>query len=372
MKIALITIQNANNYGAVLQTFAMQEILKKYGEVDVLNYENRHISRSFDLIRLKPNFHGLLGAGKDLCRLFPRYRAINKFKKFISQKINLTENLNYGDLVAGKANGYDIYVAGSDQIWNPVCVSDKGQIDLGYFLNFVPKEAKKISYASSMGGHLYTAEESQIVKRLLADFDHLAVREKNTQTNLMKLLGRPVEHVLDPTLLLNKQAWLKSLDIEEKKDKQEKYILLYTVPKMPLIKQAVDFYSKKLGIKVISLEQGLSAGAKVNRQVRDAGPKEFIELFASAEFIITDSFHGTCFALNLEKPFVAVSPDKHANRIESLLGLVGLEQRIVRFESDLNHLETNVNLSDAIHRLESIRANSIAYINTSFASLNIV
>ena len=79
MKIALLTIHNANNYGAILQTFAMQEVLKRYGEVEIINYRNRHISRSFDLIRLKPDLHGLLGFGKDILRLKPRYKVIKKF-----------------------------------------------------------------------------------------------------------------------------------------------------------------------------------------------------------------------------------------------------------------------------------------------------
>lgn len=362
MKIALLTIQNANNYGAVLQTFAMQEVLKKYGKVDVLNYENRHISRSFDLVRIKPTVHGLLGTGKDLCRLFPRYRAIEKFKQFISKKINLTKNLNYADLVSGKASGYDVYVAGSDQIWNPVCVNEKGQLDLGYFLNFVSKDAKKISYASSMGGHVYSIEESEIVKRLLSSFNHLAVREKNTQEYLAKLLERNIENVLDPTLLLNKEQWLEAVKTSKRNTKDE-YILLYTVPRVPLIKKVVDYYSKQLGLKVVSLEQGLTAGAKVDHQVRDAGPKEFIELFANASFVITDSFHGTCFALNFEKSFIAVSPGKHSNRIESLLNLVGLEERLVKEASEMPKIPVDKDMSLASEKLKISRNKSLTYLD---------
>lgn len=361
MKIALITIQNANNYGAITQAFAMQEVLKRYGEVDIINYENRHISRSFDLVRFKPDFHGLLGAGKDLFRLFPRYRAIKKFKDFIDDKFNLTESFTHEDLVAGKVADYDVYVAGSDQIWNPVCVNDKGQIDTGYFLDFAPSEAKKISFASSIGGHKYSEVEAASVKQLLSRFEHLAVREKDTQIYLKKLLNRPVKHVLDPTLLLDKQDWLNAVGVASDAERVG-YILLYTVPKVSLINDAVNYFAKKLNLKVISLEQGLTAGAKVNKQIRDAGPKEFIELFANASFVITDSFHGTCFALNFEKPFVAVSPGKHSNRIESLLNLVGLDDQLLKDGNEISKKPVEMDMNTAIERLNVAREESMNYL----------
>jgi hypothetical protein len=363
VKVALITIQNANNYGAVLQAFAMQEVLKRYGEVDIINYKNRHISRSFDLVRIKPSLHGVLGTGKDIFRLFPRYRAIKKFKGFIANKFNLTETFTHDDLAAGKASGYDVYVAGSDQIWNPVCVNEKGQIDLAYFLDFVPIEAKKISFASSVGGHKYSKAESVHVKLLLSRFKHLAVREKDTQVYLETLLNKPIKHVLDPTLLLNKQEWLSAVGGASSTDIAG-YILLYTVPKVSLIKDAVNYFAKKLGLKVISLEQGLMAGARVDKQIRDAGPKEFIELFANASFVITDSFHGTCFALNFEKPFVAVSPGKHSNRIESLLNLVGLEGRLLKDSNEMIKIPAEVDVSFALDRLNALRAESTIYLES--------
>ncbi|WP_407291293.1 polysaccharide pyruvyl transferase family protein [Stutzerimonas zhaodongensis] len=361
MKIALLTLQNANNYGAVLQAFAMQEILKNYGEVEIINYENRHISRSFDLVRVKPSIHGLLGTGKDICRLFPRSRAIKKFKQFIDAKFRLTESVTHADLLAGKIPRYDIYIAGSDQIWNPVCVNDKGQIDPVYFLEFAPLEAKKISFASSIGGHKYSEAEAGRVQQLLVGFEQLAVREKDTQIYLQKLLSRPVRHVLDPTLLLNREEWLDAVEVSKDIDKHN-YILLYTVPKIPLIRETVDFFSKKLGLRVISLEQSLSAGARVDEQIRDAGPKEFIELFANASFVVTDSFHGTCFSLNFGKPFVAVSSGKHSNRIESLLQLVGLEERLARNIQDFDKISFEVDMRPALLRLVDARNESLTYL----------
>ena len=237
MKIALITIQNANNYGGVLQTCATQKIFERYGEVDAINYENRHLSRSLDLIRIKLSFHGLLGMGKDIIRIFPRYKAIKKFKKFLNNRINLTGSFSYEDLKSGKAGNYDVYIAGSDQVWNPECVSDNKTIDNTYFLEFVANKTKKISYASSVGGYEFSEREAIKVKSLLTSFNHISVREMNTQHYLAKLLGKEIQHVVDPTLLLSKQEWLESLNIEYKNDAAERYMLLYTVQKAPLVKK---------------------------------------------------------------------------------------------------------------------------------------
>lgn len=366
MKIALLTIQNANNYGAILQTYAMQKVLEKYGDVDVLNYENRHISRSFDLVRIKPTLRGLLGTGKDLFRLFPRYRAIKKFKNFISDEIKLTEKLNHKDLLAGKANNYDVYIAGSDQIWNPACVNEDSHIDFAYFLDFAPRKAKKVAYASSIGGYSYKIDESKLVKKALQSFDYLSVREENSRNYFSRLLERTVDHVLDPSLLLKKEDWINLVDAKNRTVTSEKYILLYTVPKVPLIRKVVEFYSTKLGLKVISIDQGLFANAKIDQQIRDAGPKEFLELFQNSEFVITDSFHGTCFALNFGKDFVAVSSGSHATRIESLLKLVGLQERLIK-ESAIPTIlpPASINLDEALERLSGAREESLKYISMS-------
>ncbi|MFG5861342.1 polysaccharide pyruvyl transferase family protein [Metapseudomonas sp. CR1201] len=371
MKIALVTIHNANNYGAIFQAFALQEVLSRYGEVEIVDYENRHISRSFDLVRLKPTLHGALGAGKDIFRIFPRARAIEKFKAFIRTNFKLTARLSQRDLLQNGLKDFDCYVAGSDQIWNPACVSDRREIDPVYFLDFASNGCRKISYASSLGSYVYDENEKIILKNLLSDFSNISVREKSAKEFLDSLLGGGVSHVLDPTLLLSMEEWLVRLDVNNYKAKlpEEKYILLYTVPKVPLIRKAVDLVAKKMGLKIISLDQGLSAGAVVDRQIRDAGPLEFLKLFAGAEFIVTDSFHGVCFSLNFNKPFMAISPGKHSNRLESLLGGVGLTNRLIGSEDELkifSGFEPDYSYREA---LQSMREASLNYLKSSLEGM---
>jgi len=362
MKIALLTIHNANNYGAIFQAYATQHVLAKIGDVDIINYNNRHVSRSFDLIRFTLSFHGFLGAGKDIFRLFPRYRVIKKFKKFVQDNLNQTRPYSQHDILNGKVAKYDAYIAGSDQIWNPSCASPKNILDPVYFLFFAPEDSIKISYASSAGGYRYSKTEQQQVKCFLNKFNAVSVREKSTQLLFQELLEIPVEHTLDPTLLLSKKEWLNIAKLPERYKSEKKYILLYTVPKMPLIRCAVDFFAKKLGLSVVSIEQGLRPGAKVDKHIMDAAPEEFLELFAGAQFVITDSFHGVCFSVIFGIPFIAVSPGNHSGRLESLLSVLRLENRLVKNESEFSGLDITFDFSEAHDRLSIERDKSISFL----------
>lgn len=364
-RIGIVTTHNTNNYGAVLQTYALQEVASRYGDVKIINYDNRHISNSFDLIRFKPSVHGLLGMGKDICRLLPRRRVINKFMEFINVKLNVTRACSTEELVKGAAGVFDCYIAGSDQIWNPACISGNGCLDPVYFLGFSPEGARKVSYASSLGSYIFSDQEKLKIKEYLSDFSVVSVRERGAQLLLQEVLGREVNHVLDPTLLLSKDEWLKGFGLPAQARRKEKYILLYTVPKVSLVRSVVESLSKRIGLKVVTIDQGLSAGAHVDEHIRDAGPLDFIRLFSEAEFVITDSFHGVCFSLNFGKPFVAVSPGKYANRIESLLSLVGLESRLVKSVADLVNFRIDVDFKEAHEKLLTARRASINVLSTA-------
>lgn len=367
MKIALVTIHNANNYGAVFQAFALQEILKNYGEVQIINYDNRHVSVSFDLIRFKPTIHGILGMGKDICRIFPRKRVITKFKNFIAENLIQTKVYTEDELMNGAGSDFDLYVSGSDQIWNPTCISGDDYLNPIYLLGFTKQGARKFSYSSSMGAYKFEGDKKRQLAFYLSQFENLSIREKESASFVSKLLDRPVKHVLDPSVLLRPEDWLSKANISSENTIGfgEKYILLYTVPKVALISKAVEYFRKKLGYKIISIEQGLSAGAIVDRQIRDAGPKDFISLFAAAEFVITDSFHGVCFSTNFKKPFVAISPGKSVNRMISYLSLLGIEDRIIYNEAEFDELDLNPNMDLVEEKLNEVRQDCLEFISTS-------
>ncbi len=333
LKIALITIHWANNYGASLQVFATVKALGEFGEVSVMDYRNNYINKGMTWIRFGYKPRDVLRIGKDLLRLLPRYRVIKKFENFSYQYLNLSSRLNHTDAFKKVANEFDIFVTGSDQVWNPKIVSEYNKLDTRYFLDFVHGK-KKFSYASSIGAHKYNDVEKSIVKNLLDDYCCIAVREKDSSQYLSELLNRQVEHVLDPTLLYNKRQWLEFFNISENKP-DKPYILVYALKNDLLLKQIVEQLSETLRYEVITINQEPFTNYKCDKHVKDAGPVEFLKLFANASFVITNSFHGTCFSVNFNIPFAIASPHVGAIRIENFLSSVGVQDRIISNEQQI-------------------------------------
>lgn len=368
MKIALITIHNANNYGAILQAFATKQILSKYGEINTINYDN-HFSYHLDWIRFLPSVHGIKMFAHDLLRLPFRISAVRKFKSFIRDNMNLTPKLKSEQLSQGIADYFDAYVCGSDQIWNPEIVNSTKTIDPIYFLSFAPQGARKLSYASSIGNYHYTEEEKKQVKQLLNDFTIISTRESDGLTKLSDILPeKEIYHVLDPTLLLSKEEWFEALRIDSAKPKEE-YILVYSVPRTALLKKAVKYFASKLNYKIIVIDQMLFPVIKGNKHIRSAGPKEFVELFSKAALVITDSFHGVCFAVNCEKPFIAISAGKKSNRIQSLLSVLEISEKFIGTESELEVFDFKLDVTTASkENLLKQRMSSLALLDTALVS----
>ncbi|ERS87029.1 hypothetical protein Q667_15770 [Marinobacter sp. C1S70] len=368
MRIALVTIHRTANYGAVLQAYATQKILAKYGEVKIVNYKNSYLDHHLNLIRFDISLHGILKFSHDLLRLPYRSIAVWKFRRFFSEFLNLTQAYSARDLFQGKAGQFDIYICGSDQIWNPDIVSENREIDPIFFLGFAPKNAKKISYASSIGHHHFSCEEKKVVKELLSGFSMVSTREVDGIEKLHGLVGsNRVNHVVDPTLLLTKDDWKQSLNLSED-EVEDRYILVYSVPRTELLKQAIDYVAQKTGWQVICVDQMLFPAGKVDKHVRTADPREFVKLFLDASFVITDSFHGTCFAVNFSKPFVSVSAGKRSNRMQSLLAQVGLSERLISSYDELASVSVEMDWEEASKNLAESRSESLEFIEFSVLS----
>ncbi|AYN66093.1 polysaccharide pyruvyl transferase family protein [Euzebyella marina] len=363
MKIALVTIHNVTNYGAILQAYATKIALSKYGEVTVVDYQNQYLNKNMHKVRFEASVHGIKMLVHDLLNLLWRTRLLSRFKHFTDTNLNLTATLGDKDLLEGKLGKFDIYVCGSDQIWNPVVVSPIDKIDPIFFLSFAPDEAKKFSYASSIGHHYFTQEEKQQVQSLLDNFDMISVRESDGKKKLEELLpDKKIFHVVDPTLILPKKEWFSLFNVQQN---NEKYILVYSVPRTELIKKAIGYFSQKMGLKIVAIDRMFFPIGKIDKHVRDAGPNEFIQLFANASFIITDSFHGSCFSVNFEKPFACISANKGANRQESLLRLLNIDNRIMYKEEDFESLDLEVDYDEVTPKLEKIRNESLSFIEAA-------
>lgn len=360
MNVGIITIHNVSNYGAILQAFALKETVKKRHKVNIIDFNNRHVSKSLDLVRFGTDFHALLGTAKDICRILPRQRVIKKFNKFLDSYMDVVPfNLQ-------ETKKFDTLISGSDQIWNPACVTKSNSFVPEYFLSFAETEQKKVAYASSCGAYNYSEREQLILKEYLEKYDYLSTRENVASKFLTRIAQREVKHVLDPTLLLTKDEWLDRLGDNGRGEGD--YILLYVIKKTNLLKTIVRKAKEVLGLKVVLVEQGLHFDSCVDEHVRDAGPLDFISLFNNARFIITDSFHGTTFSVIFGKPFVSVSPGANVNRISSLLGVLGLDSRILHSEDDLSRVTPaffNLDFTTAHEKLNIERGKSLTYLNES-------
>lgn len=367
MKIALITINRTANYGAVLQAYATQKVLSQYGDVKIIDYHNKHLAHHLDLIRFSPDVHGILKFLHDMLRLPFRWTAVSRFRKFFDRYLNLTHRYTADQLYQGKAGVFDVYVCGSDQIWNPDIVTETAQIDPIFFLDFAPKDAEKMSYASSIGHHHFSASEQIEVKKYLENFSMVSTREADGLEKLNGLYrSGPIHHVLDPTMLLSKKEWKEHFDLSEDLS-NEKYILVYSVPRTKLIKEAISYVSKITGYRIVTIDQMLFPVGKTDKHIRTAGPVEFVEAFLNATFVITDSFHGTCFAVNFEKPFLSISAGKRSTRIRSLLAQLDLSSRLISSSHDLTEVSIELDYEKPSEELSKNRRRCLALLEKPFS-----
>ncbi|MFO3722734.1 polysaccharide pyruvyl transferase family protein [Pseudomonas sp. HLMP] len=361
MKIALISIHWANNYGAALQVYACAKSLRKFGQVSVIDYRCEYTSKGMQLFRFGWGIRDVLRMAKDVLRILPRYKAIKKFANFNSSYLSITDTVRNGDDFRRLAEENDIFVSGSDQIWNPKIVSENGKFDGRFFLDFAQNK-KRISYASSMGSYRFSPVELKDAVDYLEQYEHISVREQDTAIFLESALGRPVEHVLDPTLLMSKEEWAS--EFPKKSEIKDNYILVYALKKDKLLKKVIEKAASVLGLKVYAIDQDPLINYSCDRHMMDVGPEEFVDLFSRASFVVTNSFHGTAFAVNFNIPFIVTTPPTGINRISSLLQALGLDQRIVHEfdEENIKEYLGSFDFTESNRKLDQLRTQSFNFL----------
>lgn len=360
MKIGIITIQKCNNFGADLQAYALGAKLRNLGydaeNIDYLFYKHpRHINSK----REKPIFKlSIVNRVKEL--LFPIVERVRNFKHRKAMTIRAAKfsawtdkHLKCGseyrsvDSLYANPPRYDVYMVGSDQVWNP----RMGSNIKPYFLDFAPEGSRCVSYASSIGASEIPAGAFYKFKQLLRRFSAISVREKGA-ADIVKAMALGVEfkHVVDPTLLLTADEWAA---VGEKVDIEKKYLLLYDLIASEETVELARKIAAEKGLEVIRIGDGAY------------GPGEFISLFANADFVVTNSFHGTAFSLIHAKDFYSVIPRGMTNssRIESILKLVGAETRLIRAEEVADFaVSSPVDWTSVSSKLDAVRADSVEFL----------
>lgn len=348
-KVGVITFHNYDNYGAILQSYALQRKLRELGtSPEIIDYRCDYISNPFRLVNLKEKglFNYIYGAIGHICYI-PRRSKCNRFRKHMrySEPVTLKK-------MGPVADKYDIYMAGSDQIWDYKLTN----FDQTYLLDFVGEGKKKVSYAASMGEHVPPKEYRGAYTRLLKEFDQILVRESYGADIVEELTGKKPECACDPTLLLTAEEWNGLLKEPKKK---EKYILVY---QLGINKEIVDFVrrlKKKTGYRVIYIPFPLIGLLKCKMELT-IGPSEWMGLFKNAEYVVSDSFHGIVFALIFNRKFFGMVNGHHKNkRMEQLLNRVKLTERTIEDVSDQQLVE-EIDFSYANERLKEMREESLA------------
>lgn len=341
-KIATITFHWAVNYGAVLQAYALQKYLQLHGaDTQIIDYVPRRVELSKFFLAIKKRDR----------RFFQKRKLLRSFCK---QELKLSKKTYRNNRsLFGCADTYDAIICGSDQIWNESFTNGaEGKTTLSYFLNFAGKRTKKVAYAVSFG----TQKLSQITKDQIApqlkEFYRIAVREQSGK-EIVNDLGMDAAVTLDPTLLLPREA----------------YDQLLTSRSFPPVQKVFAYIlheDQTMAQKVCHLVQRHFGQNEQDGSELHIDMRQWLYSLSHAEFVVTNSFHGTVFSLLFHRPFVVLPVEKSGmnDRIQTLMSALGLSDRIVTSEEEAQKALCRPIDWDAVDaRLRSLREASEEFLN---------
>lgn len=339
MKVGIVTLPFNSNYGGILQAYALQSVLKKMGhEVETVNRVSKGQPLYFKILSFGKRFvlRYLFGK-KVVVRTWPnkKEKAITAqhTKRFIDKHIKLTRFLNTeGEFKHLNKDGFEAWVVGSDQVWRPKYSPSLSN----HYLGFLPEDDKsvKISFAPSFGVDKweYSPTETADCAKLVGRFNAVSAREKSGVELCKKHFGVEAKHLVDPTMLIEKEEYLRLIE-KDNLPAQDKKLLTYILDKNTRVKEIVKKAEDYLGTESFSTTREKSfkqVGRKGLSQCIFPRVTEWVKGFDDAEFVITDSFHGTVFCIIFNKPFIALGNTKRGmSRFSSLLQMFDLEDRLV-------------------------------------------
>lgn len=356
MKIAVITRHAIINYGSLLQTIATQKIINKLGHecqiIDYIEKEENYKNVEKTLLKNKKNWSS--NPIKKILYLMLRQPASvyagQKFEKMRKEYLKLTHLYETREELINDLPRADAYLTGSDQVWGPM---SNGNLNGIYFLDFV-KSNKKLAFSASFGRTEYSKENIVKIKKWVTDYNHIAVRE-NSAVDLLKSMGIDAEQVLDPTLMISSDEWKKLIN----KDINKKYILVYQLHNDKNLNQYAKEVSKRTGLPILRVSPYFFHCSRGGKLVLAPKLGKFLSLIKNATYMITDSFHGTAFAINFNTQFIEILPNNKTNsRNQSILQLTKLDDRIVRDFTDFTILNHKIDFSYANNVLEVERQKS--------------
>lgn len=327
MKLAIVTLHRVYNYGSVLQAYATQRAFEREGcETVIVDYITPRLTKRRRFLEpgAKPNISGIKKTVYRLAKAGSIFLKEQTFGGFIKKNLKLTGKYITADDLEKHPPIADIYVTGSDQTWNSAY--NEG-VDRGFFLDFIPEDKKRIAFVASFGKEKLDETEIASTKEYIMKYSRLSVRE-DSAVQILNDLGRyDAVQLIDPTLQLDKGEWLA---LASKRRLKERYLILMLLYNED--NHATD-YARKIaderGLLLVKLCWDMKRPPEVDILMTHRSPADFLSLFYYADFVVTNSFHGLAFSINLEKQFVVVPRNEYNSRIDSLLRLCELTQRQV-------------------------------------------
>ena len=349
-KIGIITLHFYENFGSVLQAYALQKkikLLQPDAQVSILNYIPEGSRYAYFSNKI------LLDKYEEKKYLFDVFR---QDILGISDVISTGKGLS--DL-----ESFDYLITGSDQVWNPAIT----HLDPAYFLDFASSETVKISYAASLAvSSSHPQMTNNVFSKFLPTFDFISIREKDHEKYIQSFTDIEVMTVVDPTFLLTKKAYEPI--ISKNTLCHDKYILLYFLTHDPNAIDIANILAQKLGFKLIHYFADMPE--RVFHSNSDnftfTGPEEFLWLVKNAELVLTNSYHGTIFSIMFEKPFYTYTAKREMlSRVICLTEILGLENRRLKGYILPSKINLDIDFNAVKERLKNNRDNAISFLSTA-------
>lgn len=315
MNIYTITCNNAYNYGAVLQAYALQKYLEKKGHnAAIIDYVPPYLRKISE--KYRSNLPAILA--RKILYAPDYHKSKTVFERFREEYLKET-GTRYDSLEGlRELPPADLYIAGSDQIWNPYM---ENGLDRNYYLEFT--HGKKVSYAASIGCDKLDEKFDAYYKKRLKNFSRVTVREKST-SEYLNSIGIASDYVVDPVFLLDKEEWAEICHFAP----HERYVVVYALHHI----QGIYDYARSLAEKSNAKMYVISVEIKEKWRGNDRffwNPtvNEYLGLIQNAESVVTNSFHGASFGIIFGKPVHVFDTEENDNRLKNLISLFHLESR---------------------------------------------
>lgn len=377
-KLGICLCYQHPNYGSLLQSYATTVELKKRGiNFEIIRYKKKKtpllLIKSLPRL-LNPVFISdtvmVIYQKKLMTMLIPQLKKDNQVRneclaKFSQERFTNLSPVFYGyeNLQQGSENYYGVMV-GSDQLWAPGGITSNF-----YNLMFAKENVKRLSYSASFGVAQIKDNLKDKYTTFLSKMDYISVRENSGKKIVEKLTNKKATVVVDPVMLLTKDEWLK--EIPNKRLYDEPYIFAYFLGKSPEYRKKVTLFAKEKGLKIVTSHH-MDTYNKSDVPFGDyapynVGPEEFVNLIRNAQYVFTDSFHGSVFSMLYEKQFMVFN--RYANntvssknsRIDSFCENYGLSER--RFCGDINAIDNKIDYKTVMEKVENHRKISLSFLD---------